>query len=98
MSSGWPRSSTRPRSPPARRLPPPPPPPRSLKPWIAVAVTFVAVLVGASRYHPPMVMLSPGPAVDITDDVVINGVPVHRPSGRYLMTSVRFSRPSLLQL
>jgi PDZ domain-containing secreted protein len=82
----------------ARATPPPPPPPRSLRPWLAAAGVLVALLIGASRYHPPVLMLSPGPAVDITDDVVISGVAVHRPNGRYLMTSVRFSRPTLLAL
>ncbi len=66
--------------------------------WLATLAALVALLVGASRYHPPVLLLSPGPAVDITDDVTIAGVTVHEPNGRYIMTSVRLSRPTLLAI
>ncbi|MBA3653636.1 MAG: cyclic nucleotide-binding domain-containing protein, partial [Actinobacteria bacterium] len=62
---------------------------------IAVAVIATALL-GAARYHPGVLLLSPGPVIDITDDVEITGAPVYRPAGRYMLTSVRASRPSLL--
>lgn len=45
-----------------------------------------------------MLLIAPGPAVDITHDVTITGVTVHPPSGRYIMTSVRLSRPTLLSI
>jgi PDZ domain-containing protein len=59
---------------------------------------LLAAGVAASQYHPAVLLLSPGPVVDVTDDVVIDGAPVHRPNGRYLLTSVRVTRPSLLEL
>jgi PDZ domain-containing protein len=52
----------------------------------------------AAEYHPPFLLIAPGPAVDITNDVTISGVTAHAPTGRYIMTSVRLSRPSLLSI
>jgi PDZ domain-containing secreted protein len=43
-------------------------------------------------------MLSPGRAIDISHDVTITGAPVYPLHGRYLLTPVRFTRPSLLRL
>ena len=54
--------------------------------------------MAAWRYHPPVLLIAPGPAVDISHDVTIRGVTVHPPTGRYIMTSVRLTRPSLLSI
>ncbi len=71
---------------------------RSLLPWAIAGAVVVALLALAARYHPPVVMLTPGTAVDISNDVTITGAPTYPLNGRYLMTPVRLSRPSLLAL
>jgi PDZ domain-containing protein len=78
---------------------PPPARPRLTRRVVLSALGAVAVLiVGAARYHPPVMVLGPGPVVDITNDVTITGATTHAPSGRYLLTTVRATRPSLLDL
>jgi PDZ domain-containing protein len=61
----------------------------------AAAVIAAAACLGATLYHPPLAVIEPGPALDISRDISISGVPWHRPSGRYLLTSVRFRRPNV---
>ena len=83
---------------PARVATAPPRPRRSKRAWAIVGAAVALGLLAASQYHPSVLLLSPGPVVDITDDVTIDGAPIHHPSGRYLLTSVRVSRPSLLEM
>ena len=64
--------------------------------WAAAAL--VAGIVGASLYHPPVGIVAPEHAVDISQDVTITGVPAHAPRGVYLMLTVRTERPTLLGL
>ena len=66
--------------------------------WAIVIGALVALVVGAQQYHPPVVLLSPGRAIDISGDVTITGAPVYPVHGHYLMTPVRLRRPSLLAL
>jgi PDZ domain-containing protein len=54
-------------------------------------VTGIALL-----YHPPYAVIGPGPAIDLSSDIVISGVPVHPPRGRYLMITTKTLRPNLL--
>lgn len=69
---------------------------------LGLASTFLAVVVPVAAvallYHPPYVVVAPGPAIDLSGDVVISGVPAHAPRGRYLMITARMSRPNLLGL
>ncbi|HZN13342.1 MAG TPA: cyclic nucleotide-binding domain-containing protein, partial [Acidimicrobiales bacterium] len=84
--------------PPATAARPQPRRPRAS--WRRRAVVGAAIagglLAAAARYHPPVVMITPGPAIDITNDVTITGVPNHRPHGRYILTTVHLTRPSFL--
>ncbi|HEY8201395.1 MAG TPA: site-2 protease family protein [Actinomycetota bacterium] len=64
--------------------------------WTAVVVAMTVCV--ASVYHPPYVVVSPGPAIDISHDVRISGVQVHPIDGRYLLVSVRLTSPSALGL
>jgi PDZ domain-containing protein len=66
--------------------------------WLAALGAAAGLLFAAGHYHPPLLLIAPGPAVDITDDVTIAGVAAHPPTGRYIMTSVRLSRPTLLSI
>ncbi|MGH2771009.1 MAG: CBS domain-containing protein [Actinomycetota bacterium] len=62
--------------------------------WLGAALVIASV--AAYLYHPPMAVISPGPAVDISRDATISGVPTQTPNGRYLLTSVRLSQPNAL--
>jgi Lon-like protease len=42
-------------------------------------------------------LVTPGSAIDLTEDVTIKGVPVTKPSGRYLLVTVNLRRPSALR-
>ena len=82
------------RRPPARR-------PRG--PWRrrlrrTLAATVVAGLLGvlAVSYEPPVLIVSPGPTIDVLEGVEVTGVPTYRPTGRYLLTSVRFERGNVV--
>ncbi|MGH2767856.1 MAG: CBS domain-containing protein, partial [Actinomycetota bacterium] len=59
-------------------------------------VLLVVGVAGMFLYYPPFAVLSPGPAVDVSRDVTITGVPSERPSGKYLLTSVHLDRPNAL--
>jgi PDZ domain-containing secreted protein/Zn-dependent protease/CBS domain-containing protein len=61
-----------------------------------VVVVGIMLLVGGYLYHPPLVVLEPQAAIDITGDVEIVGVDVEDVTGRYLVTPVRLSRPNAL--
>jgi hypothetical protein len=62
------------------------------------AAVLACLALGASKYHPPFAVVSPGPAIDVAQDITITGVPVHPPRGRYLLLAVRIERPSLVGL
>ena len=64
--------------------------------WVAVVAAIL--VAGGALYHPPYVVIEPGPSFDIRDDVSITGVPAERPSGAYLLTSVRLRHPNALGL
>ena len=69
--------------------------------WKVVAVASAALaagIVAASLYHPPVGVVLPERAVDVSQDVTITGVPAHAPRGVYLMLTVRTVRPTLLGL
>jgi PDZ domain-containing protein len=79
--------------------PPPPPKPPNRARRAVVAAAILAVLLGAAAlYHPPFAIVRPGPVIDVSHDLVVSGVPVHAPHGRYLLLTVRAERPSLLGL
>ena len=62
--------------------------------WVVVgAAIFIA---GASLYHPPYVVIEPGESFDIRDDITISGVAADRPTGAYLLSSVRIRHPNAL--
>lgn len=65
---------------------------------IGLVAALVVVLVAAAIYHPPFVVLEPGRSTGINGDVRISGVPVQRPSGQYLLTSVVLSQPNAFGL
>ncbi len=64
---------------------------------IALCVAFAFLVAAAALYHPPYVVVSPGQAFDVRDDINVTGTTVQRPTGRYLATSVRLTQPSALE-
>ena len=75
------------------------PPAGRRAPFAGVMLAVVAAIVAFSTlYHPPFAVIAPGPAIDISRDIAISGVPVHQPRGRYLMVTVQTRRPNLLGL
>jgi PDZ domain-containing secreted protein/Zn-dependent protease/predicted transcriptional regulator len=70
-------------------------PARSARPvWALVATIFV--IAAALIYRPPLVVVSPGPAIDVGRDVNVRGIPATRLNGRYLLLTVHISEPTAL--
>ncbi|HEY6933851.1 MAG TPA: site-2 protease family protein [Marmoricola sp.] len=63
------------------------------------AIATLLVLLGAAvLYHPPLVIVEPGRAVDVGAGLRVSGVPTSRLHGRYLATPVTLRQPSVLGL
>lgn len=60
--------------------------------WIVVGGLMAGV--AGYLYRPPMIVLKPGVAVDVGDDISISGVPTDDVDGSYLLTSITISRPT----
>ncbi|HEU5001412.1 MAG TPA: site-2 protease family protein [Actinomycetota bacterium] len=60
-----------------------------------IGAAVLLLLVVGFVYHPPIYVASPTPAVDISQDITINGVPVHPVSGRFLLVAVRADQHTL---
>jgi PDZ domain-containing secreted protein/Zn-dependent protease/CBS domain-containing protein len=69
---------------------------RRVNPLIWAPVILIMALAAGALYHPPLVVLEPGPAIDVVDDISIEGVPVDRINGEYVLVSVRLEQPSAL--
>lgn len=72
------------------------PAPRSAGILVWLVVGLIIAGAAAALYHPPYVVISPGAAIEISDDIVISGAPVDNLQGRYLMATVHLGRPSAL--
>lgn len=62
--------------------------------WVVVAL-LMALAAGAF-YQPPLAVISPAPAIDITEDVEITGVETQEPNGRYLLLAVSVGQTNTL--
>ena len=67
---------------------------------IAAMVAGVFSLVAAMLllYRPPVAVVRAGAAVDVLEDIEVANVPTYPVSGRYLLLTVRFDRPTLAGL
>lgn len=66
---------------------------------LAVALAVAAILVlSALTYHPPLAVVRAGAPIDVAADITVAGRPVEKPSGEYLLVSVRFARPNVIGL
>ena len=62
--------------------------------WAVVGL--IMAVAGLALYRPPYVVISPGEAIDVGDDISVDGVPVDDLNGRYLIATVSLSRRSAL--
>lgn len=71
--------------------------PVSKKRFRLVLTAFITALVAAVSliYHPPIAVVTSGRPIDVVQDISITGVRVDPPTGRYLLTTVNVSRPTL---
>jgi PDZ domain-containing protein len=60
---------------------------------IGVAVAIAAGLAGWA-YHPPVLIVRPLAAVDVSHDITVKGAPVHAARGKYLLLTVKLERPN----
>ena len=65
-------------------------------PGVWIVVTLAIALAASAFYRPPLAVLSPSTAIDIAGDISIEGVPVDRATGKYLLLGVRVDRPTAL--
>ena len=64
--------------------------------WILFSI--IALLAVGVFYSPPVVVLGPGAAFDVTPDIHIKGVKTDTVTGEYVLTSVSVARPRLIGL
>ncbi|MDQ4142537.1 MAG: CBS domain-containing protein [Actinomycetota bacterium] len=69
---------------------------RAAGPAVWLVVTLIIALAASAFYRPPLAVLSPADAIDVSDDISIQGAPVDRINGRYLLLAVRVERPTAL--
>ncbi|HYO00251.1 MAG TPA: site-2 protease family protein [Actinomycetota bacterium] len=71
-------------------------PAKSRKRSLGVILGALAILlpVAATLYQPPVVIISPAPPEDVSQDVEIDGVPVTELNGRYFLVAVHLARPN----
>ena len=86
-------------TPPATHVDAPPVAPLSPR-VVAALVAGVLSLVAAVflLYRPPVAVVRAGAAVDVLDDIEVTNLPTYPVSGRYLLLTVRFDRPTLAGL
>ena len=62
--------------------------------WVVVAVLMA--LAAGTFYRPPLAVISPAPAEDITKDITIKGIDAQKPNGKYLLLAVSLSQTNAL--
>ena len=62
--------------------------------WVVVALLMA--LAAFSFYQPPLAVVSPAPAIDITDDITITGVDAQQPNGKYMLLAVSLGQTNTL--
>lgn len=67
--------------------------------WLVWAiVTIIIVAAGGFLYRPPLVVIEPGPTLDVSKDISISGISTDDIEGEYLLTSVQLEQPNALGL
>lgn len=60
-------------------------------------ILVVGLPIAGSLYRPPVLLVSPGSAIDLSGDVTITGVPSEKPTGSYLLVTIDLSQPNALR-
>jgi CRP-like cAMP-binding protein len=89
----WPASERHPTPPPVKVAPTG----RRFRRRASATAIVVALAVGL-MWHPPVAVVAPGPAFDVSRDIIITGVPTTPIHGRYLVPTVRATHPTLFGL
>ncbi len=63
---------------------------------VILGASAILLPIAATVYKPPIALVSPAPAVDVSKDVEIDGLPVTELSGTYILVAVTIQRPSAL--
>jgi PDZ domain-containing secreted protein/Zn-dependent protease/CBS domain-containing protein len=61
-----------------------------------VVVVLIMALAAGYLYHPPAAVLAPGPAIDVAQDISIDGIDTTPINGRYVATPVTVQRANAL--
>lgn len=69
---------------------------RRVNPLVWFAVGLLMAIAAGALYHPPVIVLEPGPSIDVVGDITIDGAPVDDVDGAYVLVSVRLRRPNAL--
>lgn len=70
---------------------------RRPRPYQLFLAGLAILLMVSIVYKPPYFVVAPGTALDLTDDITISGVPSHKPTGKFLLITVRLIQPSALR-
>lgn len=62
--------------------------------WVVVGV--IIAIAGGALYRPPFLVIAPGSALEVSDDIRIDGAPVDDLNGRYLIATVSMRQRSAL--
>lgn len=62
-----------------------------------VLAGLAILLMVSIVYKPPYFVVAPGTAFDLTNDITISGVPSRKPTGKFLLITVRLIQPSALR-
>jgi PDZ domain-containing secreted protein len=65
--------------------------------WVVVGALASAAALAAA-WHPPLAVVAPGHPFDVANDISIAGAPTTPVHGRYLVPTVKASRPTVLGL
>lgn len=62
---------------------------------VLLAVAALSAIAFSLLYHPPFVVVGSAPAIDVVDEITVEGRTVDRPHGRYLLVAARLDRRTL---
>lgn len=55
---------------------------------------MILILAGGFLYRPPIAIIGPAPALDLSNDIKVTGVPTKKLNGQYLLVAVTLHQPN----
>ncbi|HUR78850.1 MAG TPA: cyclic nucleotide-binding domain-containing protein [Acidimicrobiales bacterium] len=80
------------------RRPPPSPRVRRLRRYLAACATATAAGVLSVTWHPPLLVIGLGSAIDVSREISVAGVPTQPVSGSVMLVSVHIDQPAFAGL